>query len=88
MKNGNRFTRTYTKKLTRDILIVGVINGTMPYILSIAGKDPVEELGIAWVTGVVAVCLGYFIRGFKDSKEVADNQYKMELLERNIVDSE
>ena len=26
-------------------------------------------MGIAWVTEVVAVTLGYFVRGFKDTKE-------------------
>lgn len=26
-------------------------------------------MGIAWVTEIVAVALGYFVRGFKDTKE-------------------
>lgn len=77
-----RFNRTYTKRLTRNVLLMGLVGGFVPYILSVCDKDPVTELGIAWVTGVVAVCIGYFIRGFKDSKEVADNKYRYDILER------
>lgn len=83
MKNRNRFSRTYTKKITRDILFVGIVGSFMPYILSALDKDPVMELGIAWVSGVVTVCIGYFVRGFKDSKEVADNSYRYDVLERS-----
>lgn len=53
----------------------------MPYVLSAFGKDPVQELGQVWVLGIVAVCLGYFVRGFKDSKEVADDDYRRQKLE-------
>lgn len=80
----NRYNKTYTKKLTRNVLFIGVINGTMPYILSMMDKDPCVELGQVWVMGIVAVCLGYFVRGFKDTKEIADNDYKYALLERGI----
>lgn len=60
---------TWTKKIVRYLLIIGVINGTLPFILSAFGKDPASEMGIAWVTEIVAVSLAYFIRGFKDTKE-------------------
>lgn len=63
----SRFTKTFTKKVTFAMLIVGTISANIPYILSFLGKDPVEPLGITWVTGVVAICLGYFIRGYKDT---------------------
>lgn len=49
--------------------MIGVVNGTIPFILSAFDKDPCVEMGIAWVTEIVAVALGYFVRGFKDSKE-------------------
>lgn len=55
---------------------MGVINGTVPYVLSYLGKEPVEDLGKVWVIGIVAVCLGYFVRGFKDSKEAADDELR------------
>lgn len=76
-----KFTKTYTKKLTRNMLIIGTLGGMMPYVLSFFGKEPVAELGQVWVIGVVAVCLGYFVRGFKDTKSMKDNQYRNKKLE-------
>lgn len=67
---------TLTKRITALILFVGMIEGTIPYILSFLEKDPVTEVAIAWITSVVAVALGYFIRGYKDSKSSADFQLK------------
>ena len=67
---------TWTKAITRILLIIGVIGGLMPYILSIFDKQPVESMGIAWVTEIVAVCLGYFVRGYKDT--YAEEQMKFE----------
>lgn len=61
------FTKTFTKKITFAMLIVGTISANIPYLLSFLGKDPVSALGITWVTGVVAISLGYFIRGYKDT---------------------
>ena len=58
-----------TKRITRTLLIIGVIGGLMPYVLAVFDKQPVESMGIAWVTEIVAVCLGYFVRGFKDTAE-------------------
>ncbi len=71
----NKYNRTYTKKITRNLLIIGVINGTLPYVLSLCNKDPVTDLGIVWVQGVVVVALGYFVRGFKDTKSIAESNY-------------
>lgn len=67
--NKKRFTITWTKNITRSLLIVGVICGMTPFVLSYLGKEPCVEMGIAWVTEIVAVALGYFVRGFKDTKE-------------------
>lgn len=59
----------------------------MPYILSFFGKEPVSELGQVWVLGIVAVCLGYFVRGFKDTKSMKDNEYRCRRLEA-LMESE
>lgn len=75
-----RFTKTYTKKLTRNMLFVGTLGGMMPYVLAFCGKEPVSELGQVWVLGVVAVCIGYFVRGFKDTKSMKDDRYRRERL--------
>lgn len=64
-----QFGITWTKKITKWLLIIGVVNGTAPFVLSIFDKEPCVEMGIAWVTEIVAVALGYFVRGFKDTKE-------------------
>ena len=63
-----KFGVTWTKHITRALLIIGVVQGTIPYVLSAFGKEPCTEMGIAWVTEIVAVALGYFVRGFKDTQ--------------------
>lgn len=63
-----RVKLTMTKRLTYALLIIGVVGGLLPYVLAFLDKQPVESIGIAWITEIVAVCLGYFVRGFKDSQ--------------------
>lgn len=75
-----RFGITWTKQITRWLLIIGVINGMAPFVLSVFDKEPCVEMGIAWVTEIVAVALGYFVRGFKDTKE----SEKVRLMEENV----
>lgn len=74
-----RYTVTWTKNITRILLIVGVIGGIVPYILSAFDKQPVESIGIAWITEIVAVCLGYFVRGYKDTHAEELMKYEREL---------
>lgn len=76
--------RTLTKKLTRNLLIVGTIGGFMPYILSVFEREPVEQLGIAWVSGVVGIVLGYFVRGYKDTKAECEHDLSEREFERRI----
>lgn len=79
--------KTLTKRITYSMLVISVICANIPYILSLFGREPVEELGIAWVTSVTVVCLGYFVRGYKDSKSEADIDYKhrrLDIYENNI----
>ena len=66
---------TYTKRAVKPLLIIGVINAEIPYVLSLLGRDPVSELGIAWVTEVVAVILGYMCKAYHEKKQ----QKKQEL---------
>ena len=79
-----RFGITWTKNITRWLLIIGAVNGTVPFVLSAFDKNPVSEMGIAWVTEIVAVALGYFVRGFKDTKE----SEKVRLMEEGVIDNE
>jgi len=69
MKRHRENRRTYTKRAVKALLIVGVINGSVPYILSAFGREPVSDLGIAWVTGVVAVMVGYMGKAYFETKQ-------------------
>jgi len=67
--------KTYTKRAVKALLIVGVINAEIPYILALLGKEPCTELGIAWITEIVAVILGYMCKAYFEKKQ----QKKQEL---------
>ena len=67
--------KTYTKKAVKALLIVGIINAEIPYILALLGKEPCTELGIAWITEIVAVILGYMCKAYFEKKQ----QKKQEL---------
>lgn len=60
---------TYTKRAVFLLLIVGVISSEIPYILSLFGKQPNEALGIAWITEVVAVIIGYMCKAYFETKQ-------------------
>ena len=83
-KREKPFGLTWTKRITRDLLILGVINGMAPYLLSVLDKEPCTEMGIAWVTEIVTVALGYFVRGFKDSKAESDARLKEKELDSGL----
>lgn len=76
--------KTLTKRITYSLIIIGTIGGFIPYILSLFGREPVEELGIAWVTGVVGVILGYFVRGYKDTKSMKDHELEVKKHEKGV----
>lgn len=60
---------TFTKCKVNFLLFVGVIGASMPYVLSIFGKDPVEDLGKFWITEIVAVILGYMLKAYNGKKQ-------------------
>ena len=62
---------TFTKVAVKALLIVGVINAMVPYVLAAFEKEPVTELGIAWITDIVAVILGYMCKAYKETKQEA-----------------
>lgn len=61
--------KTYTKRTVKVLLVIGVINAEIPYVLAAFGKDPVEALGIAWITEIVAVILGYMCKAYFETKQ-------------------
>ena len=65
--------RTFTKVAVRILLILGVINGVVPYLLAAFDKDPVVALGVAWITEVIAVILGYMCKAHFDKNKEREN---------------
>ena len=71
---------TFTKIAVKWLLILGALNGMMPFILSATGHDPVPELGIAWITEIVAVILGYLCKSYFETKAEKDNEIEQRKL--------
>ena len=65
--------RTFTKVMVRLLLIIGIINAEIPYILAIFGKETNETLGIAWIVNIVAVSLGYMLKSHYDKNKEREN---------------
>lgn len=59
---------TYTKKLVKYVVIISVINGTIPYILSFLGRDPVSELGGIWVGSILLTVVTYCTKAYFETK--------------------
>lgn len=78
-KNDNK--RTFTKGAVKVLLIFGLINATMPYILSILDKDPVIGLGTAWLAEVVGVFAVYAFKAYFETKQ----EKKQELEEYKAI---
>ena len=68
--------RTYTKKAVKALLIVGVLNAEIPYLLAYLGREPCAELAIAWITEIVAVILGYLCKAYFETKEQEKNKLR------------
>lgn len=84
-KKVRKFSLTWTKQITRSLLILGVMGGMAPYFLSVFDKQPCTEMGIAWVTEIVAVALGYFVRGFKDTKSEEDTRLREKQIDGGLT---
>lgn len=80
MSRPKRFN-TFTKKAVKWLLILGTINGMVPFLLSAMDKEPCIEIGIAWITEIVAVILGYMCKAFLETKESEKNRIYEERME-------
>ncbi len=60
---------TYTKKKVNFLLFVGVLGALTPYLLSAFGREPVTDLGKAWLIEIVAVILGYLLKSYNETKQ-------------------
>lgn len=64
-----KMMKTYSKKAVKALLVIGVLNAEVPYILALIGREPCIEMGVAWITEVVAVILGYLCKAFFETKQ-------------------
>lgn len=75
---------TYTKKAVKALLIVGVLNAEVPYILAAFGRDPVSSLGIVWVSEIIAVITGYMCKAYFETKESEQVRLKERVLDKQL----
>lgn len=64
-----RSKKTFTKGAVKILLFFGLVNATMPYILSALDKDPVVALGTAWLAEVVGVFAVYAFKAYFETKQ-------------------
>ena len=71
--------RQYTKKWVDIILTVSLIDVQMCFVLAFLGKDQIAEtLGIAIITEIVAIGLGYMLKAFFETNSQKKNELEME----------
>lgn len=72
-----RRKKTFTKGAVKALLIIGVIDANIPFVLALLEKDPCREIGLAFITEIVAVILGYMCKSYFETKQ----EKKQELAE-------
>lgn len=61
---------TFTKKWVNRLLWLSCLWVTLSFVLAFMGRENIAEtLAITALTEIVAVCLGYFIKSFFETKE-------------------
>lgn len=63
MKRKRDERRTYTKKAVKSLLIVGVLNAEIPYLLAYLGREPVRRAGDRMDYGDCGRDPGIFMQG-------------------------
>lgn len=74
-----RRKKTFTKVAVKALLIIGVIDANIPFLLAFLEKDPCREIGLAFITEIVAVILGYMCKSYFETKQ----EKRQELAEYN-----
>lgn len=64
-----RRKKTFTKVAVKALLIIGVIDANIPFVLALLEKDPCREIGLAFITEIVAVILGYMCKSYFETKQ-------------------
>lgn len=74
-----RRKKTFTKVAVKALLIIGVIDANIPFVLAFLEKDPCREIGLAFITEIVAVIWGYMCKSYFETKQ----EKRQELAEYN-----
>lgn len=70
---------TFTKKWVNRLLWLSCLWVTLSFILAFMGRENIAEtLAITALTEIVAVCLGYFIKSYFETKEEERMKYSRE----------
>jgi len=64
-----RRKKTFTKVAIKALLIIGVIDANIPFVLALMDKDPCREVGLAFITEIVVVILGYMCKSYFETKQ-------------------
>lgn len=68
--------QTFTKRLVTVIIIFAEIDVQLTYVLAFLNREIAETLGVAIVTEILGVSLGYFIKAYLETK--ADRKQNLE----------
>lgn len=71
---------TFSKKLVFIMLLIGVIDIHLCFILAFLDKIVPETLACALVTEVLGVCIAYFTKAYKETKAEEDIKLEREKL--------
>lgn len=75
--------RQYTKKWVDIILTVSLIDVQLCFVLAFLGKDQIAEtLGIAIITEIVAIGLGYMLKAYFETNSQKKTELEMERIKR------
>ena len=77
---------TFTKKKVSFLLFVGVLGAFTPFVLSAFGREPVEAIGLAWITEIVAVILGYYLKSYHETRQ--EEKQKLDNFKAGMEDDE
>lgn len=75
---------TYTKRMVSALLIIGIIDLQLTYLLSFLGRDSAQELSIAIVTYILGVAITYMVKSYFGKKEEEKTRLEEKELDFNL----
>lgn len=69
LKHKHKLSRqTFTKRLVLTIIIFAEIDVQLTYVLAFLNREIAETLGVAIVTEILGVSIGYFAKAYLETK--------------------